>query len=44
MPHGTDVAQLALVKGRGQNRLRPLDMYWAQETAAQAARLGIWAN
>ena len=44
LPDGEDVAMVALVNGVAQARLDAPDPYRAQESAAQAARRGIWAN
>src|SRR5271166_2381415 len=41
---GTDVADVSLVNGAAQTRADSTDEYRAQETEAQNARRGIWAN
>jgi endonuclease YncB( thermonuclease family) len=44
MPDGTDVAQVALVNGAAKTTSDAPESYRGQETAAQAARRGIWVN
>jgi endonuclease YncB( thermonuclease family) len=44
LPNGTDIAMVALVNGAAQTRTDASDAYRQQETAAQAARRGIWVN
>jgi endonuclease YncB( thermonuclease family) len=41
---GTDVADVSLVNGAAQTRVDATDEYRTQETEAQNARRGIWAN
>ena len=44
MADGTNVAQVALVNGAAKTTQDAPDSYREQESAAQAARRGIWAN
>lgn len=44
LPDGTDVAEVSLVNGAAQTRTDSSDEYRAQESDAQSARRGIWAN